>query len=73
MGECASTQTADGTIPNILTKGWIVNHPKYKHLFSGVDKFKCAPVSIEMKPHVEPVQKAARRVPLALKDILQGD
>ena len=64
-----STQLHDhGTIPNVLTKDWIVNHPKYKHLFSGIGRFECAPVSIEMKSDVEPIQKAARRVPLALKD-----
>ena len=61
-------QHDDGTIPNVLTKDWIVNHPKYKHLFSGIGHFKCQPVTIEMKPYAEPVWKAARRVPLALKD-----
>ena len=57
-----------GIIPNVLTKDWIVNHPKYRHLFSGIRKFKCAPVSIEMKPNAEPILKTAKRVPLALKD-----
>ena len=69
MGECTIMQQHDDdTIPNILTKDCIVNHPKYKHLFSGIGQFKCAPVSIKMKLDMEPVQKAARRVPLALKD-----
>ena len=67
MGECTTTQQHD-TIPNVLTKDWIVNHPKYKHPFSGIGRFKCAPVSVEMRPEAEPVLKAARRVPLALKD-----
>ena len=59
MGEHRSVQTTNskendgGTVPSVLTKDWIVTNPKYK---------------IEMKPDVEPVRKAARRVPLALKD-----
>ena len=32
-------------IPSTLTKDWIVNHPKYKHLFKGIGKFKC-PLSV---------------------------
>ena len=73
-GECWSAQTTKskenggGIIPSILTKDWIVTNPKYKHLFSGIGHFKCDPVKIEMKPDTEPVRKAARRVPLALKD-----
>ena len=59
MGECTTMQQHDhGTIPNILTKDWIVNYPKYRHLFSGTDRFKCPPVNIEMKPDTEPVRKA---------------
>ena len=27
------------TIPSTLTKDWIVNHPKYRHLFKGIGKF----------------------------------
>ena len=58
MGEHTTTQQHDdGIIPNILTKDWIVNHPKYKHLFSGLGQFKCAPVSIEMKPDAGPYRK----------------
>ena len=74
VGECQSVQTTNskenggGIIPSALTKDWIVTNPKYKHLFSGVGHFKCDPVKIEMKPDAEPVRKATRRVPLALKD-----
>ena len=74
MGECWSAQTINskenggGIIPSVLIKDWIVTNPKYKHLFSGIHHFKCGPVKIEMKPDAEPVRKAARRVPLALKD-----
>ena len=74
MGECQSAQTTNsqenggGIIPSVLTKDCIVTNPKYKHLFSGIGYFKCGPVKIEMKPDAEPVRKATRRVPLALKD-----
>ena len=74
IGECQSAQTTnseengDGIIPSVLTKDWIVTNPKYKHLFTGIGHFKCDPVKIEMKPDAEPVRKATRRVPLALKD-----
>ena len=74
MGEHQSAQTRNskenggGIIPSILTKDWIVTNPKYKHLFSGIGHFKCNSVKIEMKPDAEPVRKAERRVPLALKD-----
>ena len=33
-------------IPETLTREWIVNHEKYKHLFQGIGHFKCQPVSI---------------------------
>ena len=74
MAECQSAQTASskenggGSIPSVLTKDWIVTSPKYKHLFSGIGHLKCDQGKIEMKPEVEPVRKAARRVPLASKD-----
>ena len=55
-------------VPFQMSNNWIVNHPKYKHLFLGTGRFKYAPVSIEMNPDMKPVWKAARRVPLALKD-----
>ena len=74
MDECKSTQTSNSKnkgggsfdVPSILTKDWIIL--KYKHLFTGIGHFKCNPVKIEMKPDAEPVRKAARRVPLALKE-----
>ena len=55
-------------VTSVLTKDWIISNPKYRHLFSGIGHFKCDPVKIEMKPDAEPVRKAPRRVPLALKD-----
>ena len=55
-------------VPSVLTKDWIVSNPKYKHLFIGIGHFKCDPVKIEMKPDAEPIRKAPRRVPLALKE-----
>ena len=72
MGEHWSAQTTNskenGIAPSVLTKDWIANNPKYKHLFSGIGHFKCDPVKIEMKSDAEPVRNAARKVPLALKD-----
>ena len=62
------TGNSKGDVPSVLTKDWIINNPKYKHLFSGIGWFKCNPMKIEMNPDVEPVRKAARRVPLALKE-----
>ena len=76
MEECSGMQTSNSkkngggidNVPSILTKDWIVSNPRYKHLFTGIGHFKCDPVKIEMKSDAEPVQKATRRVPLALKD-----
>ena len=36
-------------IPETLTREWIINHEKYKHLFQGIGHFKCKPISIEMQ------------------------
>ena len=36
-------------IPETMTRKWIVNHEKYKHLFQGIGHFKCQPISIEMQ------------------------
>ena len=33
-------------IPVTLTREWIINHEKYKHLFQGIGHFKCQPVSM---------------------------
>ena len=35
-------------IPSTITKQWIVNNPKYKHLFKGIGKFNVPPVSITL-------------------------
>ena len=56
-----------GTIPTTLTKDWIVNHPKYKHLFKGIGKFNVPTVSITLKDDAQPIQKPPRKVPLAMK------
>ena len=55
-------------IPETITKDWITNHPKYRHLFQGIGHFNCKPVTIELQSDAEPVRKAPRKVPLALKD-----
>ena len=54
-------------IPEALTREWIINHKKYKHLFQGMGRFKCNPISIEMQEGSTPVRKPARKVPLALR------
>ena len=53
-------------IPEMLTREWIINHKKYKHLFQGIGHFKCTPISIEMQEGSTPIRKPARKVPLAL-------
>ena len=53
-------------IPETLMREWIINHKKYKHLFWGIGHLKCTPISIEMQEGSIPVQKPARKVPLAL-------
>ena len=55
-------------IPETLTREWIINHEKYKHLFQGIGHFKCNPISIEMQEGSTPVRKHARKVPLALRE-----
>ena len=36
-----SISGADADIPEVISKDWIVNNPKYKHLFQGIGRFKC--------------------------------
>ena len=64
----SSTNCADANIPERISKEWIINHPKYQHLFKGIGRFKCDPVQIKLTCNAVPVQKPPRRVPLALKD-----
>ena len=54
-------------IPETLTREWIINHEKYKHLFQGIGHFKCNSISKEMQEASTPVKKPARKVPLALR------
>ena len=53
-------------IPEMLTREWIINHKKYKHLFSGIGHFKCFPDSIEMQEGSTPIRKPGKNVPVAL-------
>ena len=55
-------------LPETITKDWLTNHPKYKHLFQGIGHFNCKPVTIELQSDAEPIRKAPWIVPLALKD-----
>ena len=54
-------------LPAVLSRENIVSHPKVKVLFSGVGRFKRDPVHITLRGNYEPVQKAARRVPIAVE------
>ena len=60
-------------VPEMLTREWIVNHEKYKHLFQGIGHFKCQPVSIEIQEGSTPIRKPARKVPLALREKFKQD
>ena len=63
-----SISGADTDIPRMISKDWIVNNPKYKHLLQGIGRFKCDLVQIKLTQNATPVQKPPLRVPLALKD-----
>ena len=54
-------------MPKTLTKDWIVNNPKYKHLFKGIGKFNVPPLSITLHDDAQPVQKPPHKVPLGMK------
>ena len=56
-----------GSVPDTLTKEWIVGQPKYKHLFKGIGRFKCEAVHITLSKDAVAIQKPPRRVPLAIK------
>ena len=67
------SETPVGKVPDTLTKEWITNHPKYKHLFKGIGRFKCDPVHITLAKDTVPVQKPPRRVPLALREQFKNE
>ena len=50
---------ADADIPEKISKEWIVNNPKYKHLFLGIGRFMCDPVQIKIACNAIPVQKTS--------------
>ena len=55
-------------MPETITKDWIINNPKYSHLFQGIGHFNCKPVTIELEGDAKPVRKAPHKVQLALKE-----
>ena len=55
-----SSTDAEADVPEKITKEWIINHSKYQHLFKGIGRFRCEPVSIKLKHNVAPVQKPLR-------------
>ena len=63
------SETPVSNVPKTLTKEWIVEHPRYKHLFKGIGRFKCDPVHITLSKDAVAVQKPPRRVPLALRTV----
>ena len=60
-------------MPETITKDWVTNHPKYRHLFQGIGQFNYKPVAIELQSDAETVRKAPHKVPLALKDKLSPE
>ena len=40
-------------VPETITKDWITNHPKYRHLFQGSGHFNCKPLTIELQSDAE--------------------
>ena len=52
-------------VPEKITKQWIINSPKYRHLFLGIGKFKINPVTLQKD--ATPVQKPPWKVPLAMQ------
>ena len=48
---------ADADIPEKISNDWIVNNPKYKHLFQEIGRFKYDPVQIKIAWNAIPVQK----------------
>ena len=52
-----SVSSADADIPETISKDWIVNNPKYKHLFQGIGRFKYDPVQINLACSLVPIQK----------------
>ena len=53
----SSTDCPDANIPERISKEWIINHPKYQHLFKGLGRFKCDLVQIKLTCNAVPVQK----------------
>ena len=47
-------------VPKKITNDWIINHPKYQHLFKGIGRLRCDLVSIKLKHNAAPVQKPLR-------------
>ena len=55
-------------MPETITKDWIINNPKYRHLFQDIGSFNCKPVTIALQGDTKLVRKAPHKVPLALKE-----
>ena len=54
-----------------LTHDFILK--KYRKLFSGIGRFKCAPAEIKLKDNAVPVQKPPRMIPVTMRDEFQEE
>ena len=54
-------------LPEVLTKESIVTNGKLRHLFTGVGRFSREPAKITLREGARPIQKPARRVPIAMQ------
>ena len=53
--DAISGTDAEADVPEKITKEWIINHPKYQHLFKGIRRFRCELVAIKLKCNAAPV------------------
>ena len=60
-------------VPEKLTKQWIVNLPRYRHLFQGIGKFRINPVSVTLQGDAGSVQKPPQKVPLAMQEAFKEE
>ena len=64
-------QPSVGNVPDTHMKEWIVGHPKYKHLFKGIGRFKCDPVHITLFQRCGASTKATQESAIGFKRTVQ--
>ena len=67
MGSASIVDSVQEQSGSVLSKEQIING-RFKRIFSGVGCFPIEPVDIVLSEDNEPVQKPARRVPVAMKE-----